>query len=230
MAKVAPRRHALRHSGGAGARIKTKRGYERGIRNERVRERGKESEQGRIKKRRDRKVGKKYKTKKRELAKTRACACARACTARHGAGTHAHCSLSCCLYTGPDARRRPSSSTTTYRIVMRDRDMRRVFPPPRGKPSRSRRGGSERRHARTRPADVLSRYSPARVLLRALRTHLAFFLSCLRSLFLYFFGQLFHAPDCFLSLPRLLSSLSLNYDRLSVLGGVSVQFGKCPYT
>lgn len=99
--------------------------------------------------------------KKRGLAKTRACACARACTARHGAGTHAHCSVSCCLYTGPDARRRPSSSTTTYRIVMRDRDMRRVFPPPRGKPSRSRRGGSERRHARTRPADVLSRYSPA---------------------------------------------------------------------
>lgn len=165
MARAAPRRHAPRHSGGAGARIKTKRGNERDKRrmSEGGREgrREREREGGRTKKR-DRKVGKKYKTKKkRGLAKTRACACARACTARHGAGTHAHCSVSCCLYTGPDARRRPSSSTTTYRIVMRDRDMRRVFPPPRGKPSRSRRGGSERRHARTRPADVLSRYSPA---------------------------------------------------------------------
>lgn len=43
-------------------------------------------------------------------------------------GTHAIVRFSCCLYTGPDARRRPSSSTTTHRIVMRDRDTRWVFP------------------------------------------------------------------------------------------------------
>lgn len=89
-------------------------------------------------------------------------ACARARTAHRHARRLAR--LSCCLYPGPDARRRPSSSTTTHRIVMRDRDTRRVFPP-RGKPSR---GRLERRHARTRPADVLSRCSPARALLRAL--------------------------------------------------------------
>lgn len=84
--------------------------------------------------------------KKGRAVETQTCACARARTARHGAGTHARCPLlSCCLYTGPDARRRPSSSTTTHRIVMRDRDTRRVFPPPRGKPSRPRRFGASSR-------------------------------------------------------------------------------------
>lgn len=138
-----------------------------------MKRRERESEKGR---------GKNIK-KKGARRETRTYACARARTARQVAGTHAHCPLlSCCLYTGPDARRRPSSSTTTHRIVMRDRDTRRVFPPPRGKPSRPRRGGSERRHARTRPADVLSRYSHAfSFALSSL--YLAFFFSCLRSLF-----------------------------------------------
>jgi len=86
----------------------------------------------------------------------RTCACARACARaqahRHARTLPAHSlslslSLSHCLYTGPDARRRPSSSTTTHRIVMRDRDTRRVFPPPRGKPSRGRLAASSRENA-----------------------------------------------------------------------------------
>lgn len=75
--------------------------------------------------------------------------CARTNARRVGIYTHAHTSSLCVYILGPDARRRPSSSTTTHRIVMRDRDTRRVFPPPRGKPSRPRArfGASSRENA-----------------------------------------------------------------------------------